>query len=98
MEAAAAVEPRLPLLPLPKLEQTMRRFVEVVEGILSPEELETAQAEATAFLEGDGARLDAILQEWKPEEGNMSYVEKYAGCARVSFQRASVLACGRSPG
>lgn len=70
------MEPRLPLLPIPKLDQTMRRFVEVVEGVLSPEELESTKSEAASFLEGDGARLDAVLQDWKPEEGNMSYIEK----------------------
>jgi hypothetical protein len=71
-----AEKARLPPLPLPKLEQTCRRFCEVVAGVLTPEELETAKEEVEAFRLGDGARLDAILQEWKPEEGNRSYIER----------------------
>lgn len=45
--------------------------------MLTPEELDSAKQETEAFLQSDGARLDAVLQQWAPEEGNRSYVERY---------------------
>ena len=69
-------EKELPALPLPSLEQTCRRFIEVAAGVLTLEELESTKEEVAKFQSGDGARLDAILQQWKPTEDNRSYIEK----------------------
>lgn len=74
--AGGPEERRLPLLPLPRLDQTCRRMAEVVEALLTPEELESTKEEIESFRTGDGARLDALLQEWKPDEESRSYIER----------------------
>jgi len=51
----------LPKLPLPKLEDTLRRMLYAAEAITTPDELAEARALADEFAAGDGPELHATL-------------------------------------
>lgn len=88
-------ERRLPLLPIPSLDQTCRRFLEVVAGVLTPEELESTKEEIESFRTSDGVRLDTILQGWKPEDGSRSYVERCVCPGLPRYCHSCSLQCSR---
>ena len=58
------------------MDRSCERFLTVAKPLLTAEEFREAEEDVRAFVEGDGPRLDALLREWKSEEGNRSYVER----------------------
>ena len=54
----------IPRLPLPKLEDTLERYLDVISPLCSVAEFDSAKQSARAFLkDGNGAKLQSILEE-----------------------------------
>eukprot|EP00127_Corallochytrium_limacisporum_P004087 Clim_evm32s157 gene=Clim_evmTU32s157 len=65
----------LPRWPIPKLEDTLARWVSAVEPITkSPEELAHTKKSADEFLNGVGPDVQAILKDYDAQNKNTSYV------------------------
>ena len=60
----------LPSLPVPKLEDTMRRFLRSAEVFLSPEELQHTKAVIHEFQKSSGPELQAILEDKASDSRN----------------------------
>ncbi len=67
---------KLPPLPIPPLDHTCSRFLEISKPLLTADEFKEAQEDVQQFKTGDGPRLDALLREWRSEEGSRSYIER----------------------
>ena len=63
----------LPRLPVPKLEDSMKRFLYSAEPLLSAEDLAATKAEVEAFQAGAGPALQGQL-EAKAKEGYTSFI------------------------
>ena len=60
----------LPSLPVPKLEDTMRRFLRSAEVFLSPDELQHTKAVIADFQRTAGPELQAILEDKASDSRN----------------------------
>ncbi|XP_055588371.1 peroxisomal carnitine O-octanoyltransferase [Uranotaenia lowii] len=71
-----------PALPLPKLEHTLKRYLESLKPFGTPEELERSKTIIEAFRTGIGAKLHAMLEEKAKNEKNWvaKWWEDYAYC------------------
>lgn len=54
----------LPLLPIPPLEDTCRRYLRALEGLQEPDEHTRTKKAVEEFLNGDGPRIQARLKSW----------------------------------
>lgn len=61
-ERTFALQPKLPPLPLPTLDETIARFLKSCEPLLSVDEMRSTTSLADAFLKGEGAKLQARLE------------------------------------
>jgi hypothetical protein len=61
---------KLENLPLPKLEDTLRRFERSLLPFASPEELKHARISIEKFKNGDGKKLQKLLEEKAAKEKN----------------------------
>ena len=54
----------LPILPIPPLEDTCRRYLRALEGLQEPDEHARTKKAVEEFLNGDGPRIQARLKSW----------------------------------
>uniref|UniRef100_A0AAG5CSL1 Choline/carnitine acyltransferase domain-containing protein n=1 Tax=Anopheles atroparvus TaxID=41427 RepID=A0AAG5CSL1_ANOAO len=71
-----------PRLPLPKLDHTLKRYLESLKPFGSSEELENSKRIIETFRKGVGAKLQTILEEKAAKEKNWvdKWWEDYAYC------------------
>lgn len=75
--AGGAPPPPLPLLPVPRLEETCAKYLKVVQALLPPTDFEATQLATEAFLRGPGPALQAKLDAWTPSgPDDESYIER----------------------
>lgn len=65
-------QPSLPRLPLPSLDETLDKFLNVVEPIT---DVEAAKLDVENFRNNDGPKLQALLEEYAKDK--LSYVEEF---------------------
>ncbi|KAI8877492.1 acyltransferase ChoActase/COT/CPT [Backusella circina FSU 941] len=66
---------KLPILPIPELEDTIKRYLAVLEPLLSPEELNETASAANEFLEKEGIDLQEKLRTYATDKS--SYIEEF---------------------
>jgi carnitine O-palmitoyltransferase 2 len=64
-------------LPIPKLEDTMARYLSAVEPVVTPAQLAETRAAAAEFEKGDGARLHAALVARDAANKHTSYINAW---------------------
>lgn len=70
-----AAQEQLPRLPIPELEDTVRKYLEALKPLQSPrEQIETRQA-AEEFLKNEGPDLQSRLKKYA--NGKTSYIEQF---------------------
>lgn len=75
-DPTSKLHPALPKLPVPKLEDSCRRYVRALEGLQDEEEHERTKAVVEDFLRsGEGAKWQKRLEEYA--EGVDSYIEEF---------------------
>jgi carnitine O-acetyltransferase len=80
----------LPKLPLPKLEDTCRRYLRALEALQDEEEHEKTKGVVMEFLEsGEGAKWHRKLEEYN--DGVDSYIEEFWYESYLSFADSVVL-------
>lgn len=85
---------KLPKLPLPKLEDTCRRYLRSLEALQDEEEHERTKAVVKDFLEsGEGEKWQKKLEQYS--EGVDSYIEEFWYESYLSFQDSVVLSLVR---
>ena len=85
---------KLPKLPLPKLEDTCKRYLRSLEALQDEEEHERTKAVVKDFLEsGEGAKWQKKLEQYS--EGVDSYIEEFWYESYLSFQDSVVLSLVR---
>jgi carnitine O-acetyltransferase len=81
---------KLPKLPLPKLEDTCKRYLRALEALQDDEEHERTKGVVKEFLEsGEGEKWQKRLEEYN--EGVDSYIEEFWYESYLSFQDSVVL-------
>ena len=70
-----ASQDRLPKLPIPDLELTCRKYLEVLKPLQSPREHESTKAAVADFLVNDGPPLQEQLKKYAT--GKSSYIEQF---------------------
>lgn len=64
----------LPRLPIPKLEKTCERYLNALEPLVSPEDLENTRVLVHAFKNNEGAELDSLLRRKDKANKQTSYI------------------------
>ena len=75
-----AAQDKLPKLPIPELESTLKKYQDVLRPLQSKKEQDDTAAAAQAFLKGEGLELQARLKKYAT--GKTSYIEQFC-----TFQR-----------
>ena len=70
-----AAEDRLPRLPIPELENTLKKYQDVLRPLQSKREQEDTAAAAKDFLKGEGPELQSRLKKYAT--GKTSYIEQF---------------------
>lgn len=84
----------LPKLPLPKLEDTCKRYLRALEALQDEEEHERTKGVVKGFLEsGEGDKWQNKLEEYN--SGVDSYIEEFWYESYLSFQDSVVLSLVR---
>ena len=84
----------LPKLPLPKLEDTCKRYLRALEALQDEDEHERTKAVVKEFLEsGEGEKWQKKLEEYN--NGVDSYIEEFWYESYLSFQDSVVLSLVR---
>ncbi|POY72078.1 hypothetical protein BMF94_4885 [Rhodotorula taiwanensis] len=84
-----AGQENLPRLPIPPLEETMKRYVKALEGLQSPEEHEQTKGVVDGFLKNEGPELHERLKEYAANRA--SYIEEWWTESYLSHQESVVL-------
>lgn len=85
-----AKEPELPKLPLPKLEDTCKRYLRALEALQDEEEHQRTKGVVREFLEsGEGSKWHKKLEEYN--DGVDSYIEEFWYESYLSFADSVVL-------
>ena len=63
-----ALQEKLPRLPIPKLEETVRTYVKSIEPLTTKEEYNAVCAKAKEFMEKDGPVLHKRLEEYGKQQ------------------------------
>lgn len=79
----------LPKLPIPKLEDTAKRYLASLEAIQGEEEHKQTREVVKRFLEGEGPKLQQQLQEYS--ESRVSYIEEFWDDAYLQASESVVL-------
>jgi carnitine O-acetyltransferase len=80
----------LPKLPLPKLEDTCKRYLRALEALQDEDDHERTKQVVKDFLEsGEGAKWQKKLEEYN--DGVDSYIEEFWYESYLSFQDSVVL-------
>lgn len=77
-----AAQDKLPKLPIPELESTLKKYQDVLRPLQSKREQEDTCAAAQEFLKGEGLELQARLKKYAT--GKTSYIEQF--CTSPSSQ------------
>jgi carnitine O-acetyltransferase len=81
---------KLPKLPLPKLEDTCKRYLRALEALQDEDDHERTKSVVKDFLEsGEGAKWQKKLEEYN--DGVDSYIEEFWYESYLSFQDSVVL-------
>ncbi|RFU23868.1 hypothetical protein B7463_g12467, partial [Scytalidium lignicola] len=84
-----ASQDKLPKLPIPDLEDTVKKYLEALKPLQSPREhIETKQA-AEEFLKSDGTELQERLKKYA--NGKTSYIEQFWYDSYLNFDNPVVL-------
>lgn len=67
-------QPSLPRLPIPKLEDSCRRYLNAQKPLLNIEELQNTSSYISKFLAGDGQSLQKLLLQNNAENSHTSYI------------------------
>ena len=70
-----AAQEKLPRLPIPELESTLKKYQDVLRPLQSKREQEDTAAAAQEFLKGEGLELQARLEKYAT--GKTSYIEQF---------------------
>lgn len=68
-----ANQDKLPKLPIPPLEDTLKRYLKALEGLQDPKDHASTKKVVDEFLNGDGPRIQARLNTWA--QNKPRYVE-----------------------
>ena len=86
---------KLPRLPLPKIEETLPKFLKAVKPLLTSSEFQQAEHDVSQFLTGTGKDLQKLLEEYNNTEclqrGFHSYVEEFWSDAYLAPDNSVVL-------
>lgn len=88
-----AAQEKLPRLPIPELESTLKKYQDVLHPLQSKREQEDTAAAAQEFLKGEGLELQARLKKYAT--GKTSYIEQFCMFAHVSRPHACVSGISR---
>lgn len=66
---------KLPKLPIPPLEDTLKRYLRALEGLQAPKEHEHSKAAVEEFLRHEGPKIQEKLVKWA--ENKDSYIEEF---------------------
>ena len=69
-------QPSLPRLPIPKLEDTCRRYLNAQRPLLSEEKMQKTQAMVDTFLKNEGAQLHEELKRKDAANKHTSYISE----------------------
>ena len=90
-----AGQTELPRLPIPTLDETLNKFVEVMKALQSPKEQDETKAIVEDFRRGDGPELQDLLIEYERQgrENNTlgSYVESFWNDSYLAPDQSVVL-------
>jgi len=67
-------QPSLPRLPIPKLEDSCRRYLNAQKPLLNIEKLQNTSSYVSKFLAGDGQSLQKLLLQNNAENSHTSYI------------------------
>ena len=70
-----AAQEKLPKLPIPELESTLKKYQNVLRPLQSKREQEDTAAATQGFLKGEGLELQARLKKYAT--GKTSYIEQF---------------------
>ena len=70
-----AAQEKLPKLPIPELESTLKKYQNVLRPLQTKREQEDTAAAAQEFLKGEGPELQARLRKYAT--GKTSYIEQF---------------------
>ncbi|KAF6219884.1 hypothetical protein HO133_003709 [Letharia lupina] len=84
-----AAQDKLPKLPIPELESTLKKYQDVLRPLQSKREQEDTCAAAQEFLKGEGLELQARLKKYAT--GKTSYIEQFWYDSYLNFDNPVVL-------
>lgn len=67
----------LPSLPLPTLDDTLRRYLESVRHLVDKDQWEETRQKVQQFKTGNGKKLQEILEQKASQEKNWVFTEYY---------------------
>ena len=70
-----AAQDKLPKLPIPDLESTLKKYKEVLKPLQSKREQEETASAVQSFLRGEGPELQSRLKKYAT--GKTSYIEQF---------------------
>ena len=84
-----AAQDKLPKLPIPDLEHTLKKYCDVLSPLQTSREQEDTKAAATEFLEHEGKELQERLKKYAT--GKTSYIEQFWYDSFLNFDNPVVL-------
>ena len=84
-----ALQEKLPKLPIPRLEETIKRYLKSIEPLTTPQEYEQVAAKGESFLRIEGPELQSRLESYAKQQkvkakSNSSIIGwKIYGCIRL---------------
>lgn len=79
-----AAQEKLPKLPIPELEGSMKKYVDVLKPLQSKREQADTAAAVQDFLKGEGPELQSRLKKYAT--GKTSYIEQFCKTLEVRKQ------------
>ncbi|KAL5612102.1 hypothetical protein BROUX41_000350 [Berkeleyomyces rouxiae] len=83
-----AAQDKLPKLPIPTLEETVKRYLDVLKPLQEPSEHEETKLAAERFLTEEGPELQQRLIEYA--DGQSSYIEQFWYDTYLNFESSVV--------
>lgn len=77
-----AAQDKLPKLPIPELEQTLKKYLIALEPLQSGREHRATENAVDDFLHNEGPQLQERLKQYAT--GKSSYIEQFCECGAVS--------------
>ena len=79
-----AAQDRLPKLPIPDLDHSMKEYLAALKPLQSPREHAETQQAVDEFLKGEGPDLQEKLKKYA--NGKTSYIEQFCRCDCLATQ------------